>query len=117
MFSFIILHGRILSFPLLPRDIYLLQDTPSIYSVHNFGLYLQSRFQKLFKTKKRFGLVILNYTGTSIHIRLPVVDNKGFDVIPNTINWIAGRTGPEFNQPSTEPVDEIYQESKLLSIL
>lgn len=54
--------------------------------------------QWLFEAKKRYGLVILNYTVTSNHIHLLVVDDKERGVIPNSIKLIAGRTGQEFNQ-------------------
>jgi len=50
----------------------------------------------LFEAKKRFGLCILNYTVTSNHIHLLVYDNKE-DVIPKSIQLIAGRTGREYN--------------------
>ena len=55
----------------------------------------------LFEAKKRYGLVILNYTVTSNHIHLLVVDDMGRDVIPNSIKLVAGRTGQEFNQRKT----------------
>ena len=51
----------------------------------------------LFEAKKRFGLRILNYVVTSNHIHLLVVDS-GTDVIPKSIQLIAGRTAQEFNQ-------------------
>ena len=51
----------------------------------------------LFETKKRFGLCILNYTITSNHIHLLVYDRK-YDVIPRSIQLIAGRTAREFNR-------------------
>ena len=54
--------------------------------------------QWLFEAKKRYGLVILNYTVTSNHIHLLVVGDKDRDVIPNSIKLIAGRTGQEFNK-------------------
>ena len=50
----------------------------------------------LFESKKRFGLIILNYTVTSNHIHLLVFDSKK-DVIPKSIQLIAGRTGREYN--------------------
>jgi putative transposase len=53
--------------------------------------------QWLYKAKKRYGLVILNYAVTSNHIHLLVADEKGRDVIPNSIKLAAGRTGQEFN--------------------
>ena len=51
----------------------------------------------LFEAKKRFGLRILNYVVTSNHIHLLVVDS-GPDVIPKSLQLIAGRTAQEFNQ-------------------
>lgn len=54
--------------------------------------------QWLFEAKKRFGLSVLNYMVTSNHVDLLVRDNGDRDVIPNSIQLIAGRTGQEFNQ-------------------
>ena len=51
----------------------------------------------LFEAKKRFGLKVLNYVVTSNHIHLLVVDT-GEDVIPKSLQLIAGRTAQEFNQ-------------------
>jgi REP element-mobilizing transposase RayT len=51
----------------------------------------------LFEARKRFGLSVLNYTVTSNHIHLVVRDNGDRDVIPKSIQLIAGRTGQEFN--------------------
>lgn len=51
----------------------------------------------LFEAKKRFGLRILNYTVTSNHIHLLVIDN-GREVIPKSIQLVAGRTAQEYNQ-------------------
>lgn len=51
----------------------------------------------LFEAKKRFGLSILDYAVTSNHIHLLVFDSKG-DVIPKSIQLVAGRTGREYNQ-------------------
>ena len=51
----------------------------------------------LFEAKKRFGLKILNYTVTSNHIHLLVLDS-GKEVIPKSIQLIAGRSAQEFNQ-------------------
>jgi putative transposase len=53
--------------------------------------------QWLFKAKKRYGLVILNYTVTSNHIHLLVFDEKGKNVIPDSVKLVAGRTGQEYN--------------------
>jgi len=47
----------------------------------------------LFEAKKRFGLRILNYVVTSNHIHLLVIDS-GRDVIPKSIQLVAGRTAP-----------------------
>ena len=54
--------------------------------------------QWLFEAKKRYGLSILNYMATSNHIHLAVRDNGDRDVIPKSIQLVAGRTGQEFNQ-------------------
>lgn len=51
----------------------------------------------LFKARKRYGLTILNYNVTSNHVHLLVLDN-GQNVIPQSIQLIAGRTAQEFNQ-------------------
>jgi putative transposase len=52
----------------------------------------------LFEAKKRFGLSVLTYMVTSNHIHLLVRDSGERDVIPNSIQLIAGRTGQEFNR-------------------
>jgi len=54
--------------------------------------------QWLFEARRRYGLTILNYIVTSNHIHLLVADDKGRDVIPDSIKLIAGRTGQAFNQ-------------------
>jgi putative transposase len=46
----------------------------------------------------RYDLSVLYYIVTSNHIHLVVRDNGEGDVIPNSIQLIAGRTGQEFNQ-------------------
>ena len=51
----------------------------------------------LFEAKKRFGLKILDFTVTSNHIHLLVYDGK-VNIIPKSIQLIAGRTGREYNQ-------------------
>jgi len=53
--------------------------------------------QWLYEARKRYGLVILNYTVTSNHIHLLVVDTDQ-NVIPKSMQLIAGRTGQEYNQ-------------------
>jgi putative transposase len=52
----------------------------------------------LFEARKRFGVSILNYAVTSNHVHLVIRDSKGEEVIPQTIQLIAGRTGQEYNQ-------------------
>ena len=54
--------------------------------------------QWLFEAKKRYGLVILNYTVTSNHIHLLVYDDNAQGVIPKSMQLIAGRIGQEYNQ-------------------
>jgi putative transposase len=51
----------------------------------------------LFEAKRRYGLIILNYTVTSNHIHLLVQDEKRKNVIPESIKLVAGRTGQEYN--------------------
>ena len=51
----------------------------------------------LFEAKKRYGLCVLNYIVTSNHIHLLVVDTEE-NVIPNSLQLIAGRTAQEYNQ-------------------
>jgi putative transposase len=53
--------------------------------------------QWLFEAKKRYGLVILNYMATSNHTHLLVYDAGGHDVIPKSIQLLAGRTAQEYN--------------------
>ena len=54
--------------------------------------------QWLYEARKRYGLKILNYIVTSNHIHLLVAGNDKRDVIPKSMQLIAGRTGQEFNQ-------------------
>src|SRR4030042_2389642 len=63
-----------------------------------FGRDRRRWLQWLFEAKKRFGLRVLNYMVTSNHIHLLVRENGDKDVIPNSIQLIAGRTAQEFNQ-------------------
>jgi putative transposase len=53
--------------------------------------------QWLYEAKKRYGMTILNYIVTSNHIHLIVVDT-GKDVIPKSMQLVAGRVGQEYNQ-------------------
>lgn len=52
----------------------------------------------LFEAKKRYNSCILNYTVTSNHIHLLVLDNGSRDVIPRSLQLVAGRSGQEYNQ-------------------
>ncbi len=52
----------------------------------------------MFEAKKRYGLQVLNYTVTSNHIHLLVHGHEDKDVIPRSLQLIAGRTGQEYNQ-------------------
>jgi putative transposase len=54
--------------------------------------------QWLYQARKRYGLTILNYMVTSNHIHLLVVDTGKRDVIPKSMQLVAGRTGQEYNQ-------------------
>lgn len=54
--------------------------------------------QWVFEAKKRYGFSVLSYAVTSNHVHLLVRDNGGRDVIPKSIQLIAGRTGQEFNK-------------------
>jgi len=52
----------------------------------------------LFEAKKRYGACLLNYAVTSNHIHLLLEDGPDPEVIPETMQLIAGRTGQEYNQ-------------------
>lgn len=54
--------------------------------------------QWLFEAKKRYGLVVLDYTVTSNHIHLIVHGKDGCETIPKSIQLIAGRTGQAYNR-------------------
>jgi REP-associated tyrosine transposase len=54
--------------------------------------------QWLYQARKRYGLCILNYMVTSNHIHLLVADTGDRDVIPNSMQLVAGRTGQEYNR-------------------
>jgi putative transposase len=58
----------------------------------------QRWLQWLLEGKKRFGTCILNYAVTSNHIHLLVKDSREREVIPQTIQLLAGRTGQEYNR-------------------
>jgi len=52
----------------------------------------------LFEAKKRYGLEVLNYMATSNHIHLLVYGGYDRDVIPRSLQLIAGRTAQEYNR-------------------
>jgi putative transposase len=54
--------------------------------------------QWLYQARKRYGLTILDYMVTSNHVHLLVADDGERDVIPNSMQLVAGRTGQEYNQ-------------------
>ena len=54
--------------------------------------------QWLYQARRRYGLTVLNYMLTSNHIHLLVVDDGDREVIPRSIQLVAGRTGQEYNQ-------------------
>ena len=54
--------------------------------------------QWLYQARKRYELRILDYMVTSNHVHLLVIDEGDRDVIPNSMQLVAGRTGQEFNQ-------------------
>jgi len=62
-----------------------------------FGRDKRRWMQWLFEARKRHGLSVLSYTVTSNHIHLLVRDNGERDVIPSSMQLIAGRTGQEYN--------------------
>ena len=51
----------------------------------------------VFEAKKRFGLSVLNYVVTSNHVHLLVRDT-GSNLIPQSMQLIAGRSAQEYNQ-------------------
>jgi REP element-mobilizing transposase RayT len=63
-----------------------------------FGRDRRSWMNWLFEAKKRYCLRVLNYTATSNHIHLLVLDNGDREAIPKSMQLIAGRTAQEFNQ-------------------
>ena len=63
-----------------------------------FALDRQAWISWLFQARKRFGLCVLDYTVTSNHIHLLVFDREGRDVIPNSIQLVAGRSAQAYNR-------------------
>ena len=62
-----------------------------------FGRDRRRWAQWLFEAKKRYGLCILNYMVTSNHVHLLVFDRGEREVIPRSMQLIAGRTGQQYN--------------------
>jgi putative transposase len=58
--------------------------------------------QWLYEARQRYSLTILNYMATSNHIHLLVVDDGAREIIPRSIQLIAGRTGQEYNQKKSQ---------------
>ncbi len=54
--------------------------------------------QWLYQARKRYELTILNYSVTSNHIHMLVMDDNLRDVIPKSMQLFAGRSGQEYNQ-------------------
>ena len=54
--------------------------------------------QWLFEAKRHYGLTILNYTVTSNHIHLVVVDDGDRDTISRSMQLVAGRCAQEYNE-------------------
>ncbi len=63
-----------------------------------FLRYRQRWLSWLYKAKKQFGLSVLDYAGTSNHIHLLVKDSGSENVIPKSMQLIAGQTGQEYNK-------------------
>ena len=55
------------------------------------------RLEWLLEAKKRSALQILNYTVTSNHIHLLVLDGAQ-EVIPKSLQLVAGKTAQEYNR-------------------
>jgi REP element-mobilizing transposase RayT len=52
----------------------------------------------LFEARKRYGIEILNYSVTSNHIHLLVYGNEDQEVIPRSLQLVAGRTAQAYNR-------------------
>ncbi len=52
----------------------------------------------LFKAKKKYGMIILNYIVTKNHIHLLVYDDGRKDVIPRSMLLVASRTAIDYNK-------------------
>ena len=54
--------------------------------------------QLLFEARKLYGVSISNYTVTSNHIHLIVTDSGSPESISRTMQYVAGKTGQEYNR-------------------
>jgi REP element-mobilizing transposase RayT len=63
-----------------------------------FGRDRRRWIEWLFEARKRYGLKVLNYIGTSNHVHLLVADDGDERTIPESIQLIAGKTGQEYNR-------------------
>ncbi|HPQ60405.1 MAG TPA: transposase, partial [Syntrophales bacterium] len=52
----------------------------------------------LFEAKKRYGLEVLNYAITSNHIHLLIYGGNDREVIPKSVQLVAGRTAQAYNR-------------------
>jgi putative transposase len=52
----------------------------------------------LWEARRRFGLTVLNHMVTSNHIHLIVFDEEGGEVIPKSMQLVAGRTAQHYNE-------------------
>lgn len=52
----------------------------------------------LHEAKLRYGLLVFNYMVTSNHVHILLFDDSGRDVIPRSMQLVAGRTGQDYNQ-------------------
>ncbi len=59
----------------------------------------------LFEARKRYRIEILNYSVTSNHIHLLVYGNEDREVIPRSLQLVAGRTAQAYNR-QTKPTRE-----------
>ena len=62
-----------------------------------FSIDRQQWIKNLHAVKKKFGLSILDYMVTSNHTHLLVYDKDGERVIPQSIQFLAGRTAQDYN--------------------
>jgi len=63
-----------------------------------FGRDRQVWIRWLFEAKKRYDLEVLNFTITSNHIHLLVYGGEDREVIPRSMQLVAGRTAQEYNR-------------------